>query len=363
MNCRFCRHTTGEVILDAGRQPASDSFPLVSDPGPDVLHPLSLWLCGNCRLAQLVEDSTTAEEPRGQEPEALARQAEEAVGALSTAGFLTGARLMREFGSPHGGRWEDLLRGHGLQVAAAGEPADVVIDNIGMMHEPDQAAALRRRVESLAPDGTLFFQYHSFATILHRGQWNALRHGHFAYYSTSALIGMLRSVGLVPVTARQYPLYGGTVLLGATRAGAPDRSVEEIVQDEIRVGALDPQRARSLQLAYVTSSEALSTFLRRERDMGRQVVGYSAASRAVALLCRAGIGPDLLTMVGDASPAKEGRRMPGSGIAIVAPSTLIESRPDTVVLFVPDLLDEVRRSMPQIEAAGGRWVVAEDLAA
>jgi hypothetical protein len=40
---------------------------------------------------------------------------------------------------------------------------------------------------------------------------------------------------------------------------------------------------------------------------------------------------------------------------------LTERRPDAVVLFLPDLLAEVRRRLPQIEAAGGLWLTTDDL--
>ncbi|MDT7743313.1 MAG: hypothetical protein QOE59_2391, partial [Actinomycetota bacterium] len=33
--------------------------------------------------------------------------------------------------------------------------------------------------------------------------------------------------------------------------------------------------------------------------------------------------------------------------------------PDEVVLFVTDLLGEMRSRMPEVEAAGGRWVVVD----
>jgi hypothetical protein len=36
----------------------------------------------------------------------------------------------------------------------------------------------------------------------------------------------------------------------------------------------------------------------------------------------------------------------------------VAARPDVVLLFVSDLADEVRTALPQIEAAGGRWVDA-----
>lgn len=90
--------------------------------------------------------------------------------------------------------------------------------------------------------------------------------------------------------------------------------------------------------------------------MGHRVLGYSAASRSVALLWGAGLTPALLPAIADAAPAKLGRRLPGSGIPVIAPAELVAARPDAVLLFVPDLLSEVRKSLPQIEASGGRWV-------
>jgi hypothetical protein len=91
------------------------------------------------------------------------------------------------------------------------------------------------------------------------------------------------------------------------------------------------------------------------------VLGYGAASRAVALLCRAGVDRSLLAAVADASPAKHGRRMPATDIPVVPPAELIAARPDAVALLLPDLMREIRRTLPEIEAAGGRWVDVEAL--
>jgi hypothetical protein len=56
--------------------------------------------------------------------------------------------------------------------------------------------------------------------------------------------------------------------------------------------------------------------------------------------------------------------MPGTDIPIVGPAELLARLPDTVLLLVPDLLPEVRAAFPEVEAAGGRWVVdSETIAA
>ena len=101
--------------------------------------------------------------------------------------------------------------------------------------------------------------------------------------------------------------------------------------------------------------------LSAERLAGRTVLGYGAASRAVALLRMAGVDRTLLPAVVDASPSKQGLRMPGTDIPIVGPARLAADRPDCVLLFVADLRTEVRAAFPDVEAAGGQWVDADSL--
>ena len=221
--CRACRGTVGELVLDLGAQPACDYFPAVDDPGPDPAYPLQMWLCSTCGLAQLVVDPTVPEEPKGAEPAALVAQAHDAVERVDRAGWLHPGASVLEYGSPHGGSWLDLLVDRGLAVASGADRADVILDCFGLMHCADQEAAVAERAARLAPGGVLLIQYHSFATILGRGQWNSLRHGHYAYYSATALAAMLEPVGLALRSAWTFDLYGGTVLLAVDRTGRTRR--------------------------------------------------------------------------------------------------------------------------------------------
>jgi hypothetical protein len=365
IKCRACDSRAGTIVLDLGEQPPADFFPERGEPGPDPVYPLQMWLCADCGLAQLAVDPTLPEEPRAQEPAALAAQAADAVANVTNAGFIHAGERVAEYESPHGGSWLRLLAERGLAPVRATDQADVVVDCFGMMHAADQGAALRRRAERVAPGGTLLLQYHSLATIVRRGQWNALRHGHFAYYSTPALTTMLATAGFQPRQAWTYPLYGGTVMLAASRIAddhpPADASVAAVLDDELAAGVEDAEVVAGLQRAMVAHAEQLHAWLTAARAAGRTVVGYGAASRAVALLVHAGVDPTLLPAVVDASAAKVGRRMPGTDIPVVAPTALAEQRPDAVLLFVPDLLDEVRAAYPEVEGSGGRWVDAEIL--
>ena len=233
--CRACAGRAGQLVLDLGEQPACDYFPRSGDPGPDPAYPLQMWLCSSCGLAQLVADPTVPEEPRGAEPAALVAQAADAVARVAGAGLLGGSRVA-EYGSPHGGSWLGLLARRGLTPVPEGESADVVLDCFGLMHAADQSAALADRLSRVAPGGVLLLQYHSLDAIIRGGQWNALRHGHYAYYSAAALGAMLAAQGFSARRAWQFDLYGGTVLLAAGRddgSSLPaDDSVPELLSQE-----------------------------------------------------------------------------------------------------------------------------------
>ena len=365
--CRACRGSIGDVVLDLGEQPACDYFPRHDDPGPDPVYPLQMWLCSSCGLAQLLADPTVPEEPKGTEPAALVAQAADAVERVIAAGWLPERGVAAEYGSPHGGSWLGLLAARGLTPAGRAGQADVIVDCFGMMHATDQREALAERAARTAPGGVLLLQYHALSTILRCGQWNALRHGHYAYYSTTALTGMLAGAGFIPRATWQFDLYGGTVLLAATRAGdghGPGDGVDgirSILDGETGIGVRDPGAFAGLQHGSQAHAEALRDWLAAERSAGRTVIGYGAASRAVALLCQAHVDRLLLPVVIDASPAKQGLRMPGTDIPVAGPAELATRRPDAVLLFVPDLLAEVRAAFPELEAAGGRWVDAATL--
>lgn len=360
--CRACRGSAGELVLDLGEQPACDYFPRSDDPGPDPVYPLQMWLCSSCGLAQLLADPTVPEEPRGTEPAALVDQAAEAVERVAAAGWLPAGAAVAEYGSPHGGSWLGLLTARGLTEVRPGGQAQVIVDCFGMMHAADQQAALAERAARTAPGGVLLLQYHSLSTIISSGQWNALRHGHYAYYSTAALTVMLAQVGFSPRTAWRFDLYGGTVLLAATRDGGggdgPDEAVRSILAAETAAGVGDPGAFAGLQRDVQAHAKSLHDWLAAQHAAGKTVLGYGAASRAVALLCQAHIDRVLLPMVIDASPAKQGLRMPGTDVPVASPAELTARRPDAVLVFVPDLMAEVRDAFPGVESAGGRWVDA-----
>src|SRR5260370_42151117 len=124
--CRACRGHDGHMVLDLGSQPACDYSQTYDDSGPDPVYPLQMWLCAHCGLAQLLDDPTAPEEPKGAEPAALVAQAADAVARVTAAGLLPAGARVAEYSSPHGGPLLGLPADPGLQPAPHRDPADAI---------------------------------------------------------------------------------------------------------------------------------------------------------------------------------------------------------------------------------------------
>ncbi|WP_245633709.1 methyltransferase domain-containing protein [Amycolatopsis jejuensis] len=361
IRCRYCHGESGEVVLDLGQQPGCEQFPRPDDDGPDPRYPLRMWCCTGCGLAQLAEDPGLPETVLSVEPQAMRDQAERVLDRLAAEGWLHPGASAIEFGSPHGGSWLPRVLRRGL-VAADGR-ADLVLDTYGMLHEPDQSEAMLRRAARLAPGGLLVFQLFSLGSVLRLGQWDELRHGHHGYWSLPALDEALARYGLGVHRAWNYPLAGGTLVVLANHNPKPDRETRMTIEAEYSAGVLDFATLRKLQERADADAARLRAWLTGRARTRRRVIGYGAASRAVPLLCHAGVDVSLLRAIADASPGKQGRRMPGTQIPVIPPEYLRSGQPADVLLLLPQLLDEVRRSVPEVEDRGGRWIRVDDVLA
>ena len=80
----------------------------------------------------------------------------------------------------------------------------------------------------------------------------------------------------------------------------------------------------------------------------------------MALLAAAGLPPGSVRGIADGAPAKQGRRMPGTDIPVVAPEALARQRTRTsILLMLPDLAGELRDAWPSLADRWGILAPAE----
>lgn len=359
--CRGCRARSSELVVDLGRQSASDFFPSAEEPEPDPRWPLELWLCGSCGLVQLGPVEPLLPEPvlAIESATSLAHAATSVTELLVEEPSLVDGTVF-EFRSHHGGSWTPALARAGCRVLDEGsdEAADLVVDVHALAHESDVHAALAARRQRMAPQALLVLECHHLLALLRGHQFDTVRHGHWSYLSLTAIRALAARQGLEPVRAVQTDSFGGSlrVVLAAIGERDAEASVATVMTAEAEAGVATRSGLLDLQRSASEVSEALRTLLATLRSQSERVLAYGAPSKATVLLGVAGIGRDLLEFTVDASPAKHGRVIPGCRIPIRPVPDLRAARPDVVLLLTWDLAHEVVNSL-EADSWGARYVV------
>jgi len=403
MKCRHCAtalHPQQDVFIDLGSAPPSNAFLDAEALTRAELHfPLKVLACPECALVQVDEvqrrdalfsddyvyfssysDSWLAHArayveqvvqrlalgPRSLVMEVasndgyllqyLQRRDIPCVGIEPTAST---ARVARERGIESIGEFF----GHGFaqRFAALRRPCDLVLGNNVLAHVPDINDFAAGLAAVLAPQGTLTLEFPHLLQLVRQSQFDTVYHEHFSYLSLHTVQRILRAQGLVPWDVEVLPTHGSSLRVWAQHASNPrpvQASVGELLADEAAAGVGRREFHLGLQARAERIKDELLLFLIDCKRKGLRVAGYGAAAKGNTLLNFAGVRPDLLPYVADASPHKQGRFLPGSHIPVRSPQALLDDRPDVVLILPWNLRDEIVGQLAAVRGWGGRFATA-----
>lgn len=400
MKCRHCANPLEHLLLDLGHAPPSNAYRSDADLSkPETHYPLRVRVCNHCWLVQ-TEDYAEADELFSADyayfsstsstwlahAAAYCRQmtAELQLGpqsfvieVASNDGYLLknfvasdipclgieptastasaaealGIPVLREFfGQPLAKR-----------LASQSRQADLIIGNNVYAHVPDINDFTAGLKAALKPGGTITLEFPHLLQLISHTQFDTVYHEHFSYLSLYTVSRMFESVGLRIMDVQELPTHGGSLRVFGCHADDPRTTrpnVERVLQAEQAGGLLDLETYRKFQARAERVKDELVSFLIEQKRAGKRVVGYGAAAKGNTLLNFAGIRPDLLPLICDAAPAKQGKRMPGSHIPIVAPEALARENPDFVLILPWNLAAELRQQLAPLAAQGCRFVTA-----
>jgi hypothetical protein len=264
---------------------------------------------------------------------------------------------MIELHSAHGGSWGPDLERLGMRRVADDGQADLVVDVHFLMHEEDLDAALAAHAARLTPHGVLVCEFFHALPMVTGNLIDTVRHGHFVYLTLLSAIENLSRHGLTVTWVHEVSLYGGSLQLAARRPSAgtlADPAVEDLLRRERAAGLDGPDALIRFGANGRLVTRRFKAELEARLADGRRAAAYGAPSKAAVLLGLAGVDQGLLPYTVDLSPAKTGHRIPGAGVPIRAVDTLLQDRPDDVVILTWDIADEVADQLART-AAGSGW--------
>ncbi|MBK6416215.1 MAG: class I SAM-dependent methyltransferase [Thermomonas sp.] len=400
MKCRFCDTPLHDVFLDLGSAPPSNAFLRGEDlNAPEIWFPLRLHTCTECHLVQVDEVQkhdalfsgdyvyfssysrswlahaehyvAHASERLGLGHDCLVMEIASndgyllqyakargipCVGIEPTASTAVAARergietIERFFG-----------RAFAQEFATVRRTADLVVANNVLAHVPDLNDFVAGLTAILAPAGTINIEFPHLLQLVAQHQFDTVYHEHFSYFSFHTVQRILARHGLRVWDVEELGTHGGSLRLWVCHAEAARHetpAVADLLAKETAAGMLDMGYYRGFQhVADQVKDDFLAFLLSCKRD-GKQVVGYGAAAKGNTLLNYAGVRPDLLGYVVDASPHKQGRYLPGCRIPVVVEARIRETRPDFVVILPWNLRAEITAQLAYIREWGGKFVTA-----
>lgn len=400
MSCRHCNARLEQSFLDLGHAPPSNAYLSAADlRAPEVSYPLRIMVCPDCRLVQ-TEDYAAADElfspdyayfsstSRGWLDHAARYAAmitdrlgldgdSRVIEVASNDGYLLrnfvaagipclGIEPTASTAEAAGALGIEVRRAFfgealGRELAEEGRRADLVCGNNVYAHVPDINDFTRGLAAVLAPQGVVTLEFPHLLRLIAECQFDTVYHEHFSYLSLEVVQRIFAAAGLRVFDVEHLSTHGGSLrvygcLAGAGHAERP--AVAECIAREHAAGLHTDAPYAAFQARADAVKNGLLSFLLQARDEGHRVAGYGAAAKGNTLLNYAGVKPDLLPLVCDAAPAKQGRFMPGSHIPILPPEALRERRPDHLLILPWNIAAEVRAQMEDLARAGTHFVTA-----
>ena len=104
--------------------------------------------------------------------------------------------------------------------------------------------------------------------------------------------------------------------------------------------------------------EEFMDFLLEQKNIGKSVVGYGAAAKGNTILNFCEIKGGLVNYIVDRNMAKQGKYTPGSQIPIVDEEFLRDKKPDFIVIFPWNIVEEIETQLNYVREWGCRFVIA-----
>lgn len=400
MNCRHCQKPLEKVFLDLGFAPPSNAYLTADDlRRPEVYFPLKLYICEGCWLAQ-IEDYAQAEELFRPDyayyssvSQSWLDHAARYTAMISERLDLTPDSFVIEIAANDGYLLKNFVAdgipclgieptagtadaaealgipvvreffnmGLAQRLAGEGRQADLIIGNNVYAHVPDINDFTMGLKTALKPGGTITLEFPHFLRLIEGMQFDTVYHEHYSYLSFYTVGRIFENAGLRICDVEQIPTHGGSLRVYGCHADDSRQAapvVDELLTLEEKGGLRNSTTYEAFQSGVEQIKDDLLVFLIEQRKLGKTVAAYGAAAKGNTLLNYAGVKPDLLPFICDASAFKQGKFLPGSHIPIMPPEILFERKPDYVLIPPWNIAEEIMEQNNNVREQGTNFVIA-----
>ncbi|MDR1086133.1 MAG: class I SAM-dependent methyltransferase [Deltaproteobacteria bacterium] len=393
--CRFCQTPLNEVFIDLNSVPPSNSYLTLDQLNkPETYFPLKVMVCSKCFLVQTIDFvdpavifsseyayfssfSTTWVEHSRLYVDKIINVLKLGSNSMVIEIACNDGYLLQFFqkanipclGIEPSGSTAEVAREKGIEVlveffghnlADSLPKADLIIGNNVIAHVPDINDFVGALKKVLKPSGTANFEFPHLLQLIQKSQFDTIYHEHFSYFSLQTIINIFEKFDLKIYNVETLETHGGSLRIYAAHKEffvEQNPNVDKILAEEYKNGLNSIYIYKFFQKKAIKIKNSLLKFLINATENDKKVYGYGAAAKGNTLLNYAGVKKDLLPLIVDKSPHKQGLFMPQSHIPITS-GDVFRDQPDYVLILPWNIKDEISTQLQYLKEKGTKFVVA-----
>lgn len=392
--CRVCGQKSIIPFFDLGKQPLANSL-LDRPDQPEEKYSLSLSYCNECGLAQLNEtippeilfshyvwvtgtSKTAKEHAEFFYKELLARTENPHEGyvleiASNDGTFLVPflrdglkvlgidpaeniAKMANEQGIPTEALFFGTKAADDI-VARHGKARMVFARNVlpHVANTRDFAEGLARCVED---GGTVAIEAHYAKIILDELHYDSIYHEHLCYFTLKSLERLLSDFGLQAFDVAKSPISGGSMIVYAKKGNVgPSQALVAFRKAEADSRCNEFDAWKKFADGSFAHREKLLAILRDAQAQNLKIAGWGASARSSTMLNFCGIFTDILPVIIDLNPLKQGKFTAGTHIPIKGADEVMRSGPRCMFLLAWNFKDEITAMLKEKYQFHGECIV------
>jgi len=211
---------------------------------------------------------------------------------------------------------------------------------------------LVKRSAERRPDSIVFFEVPDTDRILDEGAFWDVYYEHCSYFTLPSLANLFKMQGFDVLRLQkgyddQYLVIDCRLGSGGG-VGASQADIEDVVGRAATFREMTDLSVRSWRELVSSADEA-----------GRKVVLWGASSKAVAFVASID-ADDTIEAAVDINPFKQNKYLPGSGHPVIGPDSLVDVRPDVVVVMNPVYISEITGALDDLGLSPEVYALGED---
>jgi hypothetical protein len=211
--------------------------------------------------------------------------------------------------------------------------ADLITTNAMLYDLPKPKDFLMNIYNSLSKNGIWHTEQSYLKSMIEKNSYDTICHEHIEYYSLKSLKYLLDEIGFKIIEIGFNDVNGGSFALTLTKKDCDlykekKDKISKILNSEERFQLHKVKTYHKFYLKIKKESQKLKSFLEKQKNKNKLVLGYGASTKGNVILSFSDINSNLMPFVAEVNSFKFNKYVPGTEIKIISETKARKLKPD-----------------------------------